>query len=111
MAAGMSGSALTFGIYPGGGTGSAEPGGPDRPDLVNQALNELQGHAGRPFTVRAYDVFTDRGDTAHATPLQAPAGYERYLGRGRRPNGVGSTSRSAATAHRCSARPLASSPT
>jgi hypothetical protein len=34
MAAGMSGTALTFGIYPGGGTGSAEPSAPDRPDLM-----------------------------------------------------------------------------
>jgi hypothetical protein len=80
----MSGANLTFGIYPGGGTGSVEPGGPDCPGRVNQALDELQGTAGRPFTVRAYDVYTDPGDTAQTTPRQAPAGYERYLGRGRR---------------------------
>ena len=83
MAEGMSGAGLTFGIYPGGGTGSAEPGGPDRPDLINQALDELQGHPGRPFTVRAYDVYTDPGDNTHATPRQAPPGYDRYLGNGR----------------------------
>jgi hypothetical protein len=81
MAGGMSGPGLTFGIYPGGGTGSAEPGGPD---LINQALDELQGTAGHPFTVRAYDVYTDPGDTGHTTTRQAPAGYERYLSRGRR---------------------------
>jgi len=74
---------LTFGIYPGGGTGSVELGGPDRPDLVNQALDELQGHPGRPFTVRAYEAYADPGDNTHATPRQAPAGYDRYLGNGR----------------------------
>jgi hypothetical protein len=75
---------LTFGIYPGGGTGSVEPGGPDCPGRINQALDELQGTARRPFIVRAYDVYADPGDTVPATPRQAPAGYERYLGHGRR---------------------------
>jgi hypothetical protein len=82
--AGLTSAGLTFGIYPGGGTGSAEPGGPDRPGRINQALDDLQGPAGRPFTIRAYEIYADPGDTAHTTPRQAPAGYQRYLGRGRR---------------------------
>jgi hypothetical protein len=75
---------LTFGIYPGsavGDVGLARP--PDRPDRINQALDQLQGPAGRTFAVRAYDVYADPGDTIHSTPLQTPAGYDRYLGRGR----------------------------
>lgn len=73
---------LAFGIYPGsavGDTGAAGP--PDRPDRINQALGELQGPAGRPFIVRAYDAYADPGDATRAT--QAPAGYDRYLGQGR----------------------------
>lgn len=94
---------LTFGIYPGGGTGSVEPGIPDQPDLINQALDELQGHAGRPFTVRAYDVYTDPGDSTHTTPRQAPAGYDRYLGNGRMLNLVAQYhSRSGDVASYCS---------
>ncbi|MGH3206751.1 MAG: hypothetical protein ACRDNO_03215, partial [Trebonia sp.] len=77
-------NALTFGIYPGGAMGNTELTGPrDRPDKINQALDELQGSADRPFIVRAYDVYADPGDTVHATTLQAPAGYGRYLGHGR----------------------------
>lgn len=78
---------LTFGIYPGsavGDGGAADaPGPPDRPGRINQALAELQGAPGRPFIVRAYDVYADLGDTVHATLLQTPAGYDRYLGQGR----------------------------
>ena len=77
-------SALTFGIYPGSAVGDTGPAGPpDRPDQINQALAQLQGPPGRPFTVRAYDIYADPGDTAHAATLQAPAGYDRYLGHGR----------------------------
>jgi hypothetical protein len=72
---------LTFGIYPGNAVGAAGPvGPPDRPDRINQALIQLQGAAGRPFIVRAYDMYTDPGDAA---PSQTPAGYDRYLGAGR----------------------------
>jgi hypothetical protein len=75
---------LTFGIYPGSAVGDSGPAGPpDQPDRINQALDELQGPAGRPFTVRAYDLYADPGDAVHPAPRQTPAGYERYLGRGR----------------------------
>jgi hypothetical protein len=77
-------NALTFGIYPGSAIGDPGPAGPpDRPDRINQALAQLQGAAGRPFTVRAYDSYADPDGTAHAAFLQAPAGYDRYLGHGR----------------------------
>jgi hypothetical protein len=77
-------SGLTFGIYPGGAIGNTEFRPlPDQPDKINQALDELQGSPDRPFVVRAYDAYADPGDTVHATTLQAPAGYDRYLGHGR----------------------------
>jgi hypothetical protein len=79
----MNSSGLTFGIYPGSAVGHAElcwP--PDQPDRINEALAQLQGSPGRPFIVRAYDAYLDPDD-AHATPRQAPVGYERYLDRGR----------------------------
>lgn len=75
---------LTFGIYPGsavGDTGAAGP--PDRPGQINEALGALQGRPGRPFIVRAYDLFADPGGTVHAALPQTPAGYDRYLGGGR----------------------------
>ena len=75
---------LTFGIYPGSAIGDAgAPGPPDRPGRISQALGRLQGGPGRPFLVRAYDVYTDPGDTGHVSMPQTPAGYERYLGDGR----------------------------
>ena len=75
---------LTFGIYAGSVLGNAERAGPpDRPDRINQALDQLQGRAGRPFVVRAYDIFADQGDTVHTRARQAPAGYDRYVGQGR----------------------------
>jgi hypothetical protein len=85
---------LTFGIYPGSAIGdsatgdsatedSGPTGPPDRPDQINQALDQLQGSPGRPFIVRAYDVYTDRGDAVRASLPQAPEGYGRYLGHGR----------------------------
>ena len=78
------GHGFTFGIYPGSAVGDVGPAGPpDRPDRINQALDQLQGGAGRPFIVRAYDVYADPGDTSHAAPVQTPAGYDRYLGQGR----------------------------
>jgi len=73
---------LTFGIYPGSAAGGTA-GPPDRPGRINQALDQLQGPAGRPFAVRAYDVYGDRGGAAEAEILATPAGYDRYLGRGR----------------------------
>ena len=67
-------NALTFGIYPGSAIGDPGPAGPpDRPDRINQALAQLQGSPGRPFIVRAYDIYADPGDTAHAVTLQTPA--------------------------------------
>ena len=75
---------FTFGIYPGSALGDHEnKGPPDRPDRINQALDELQGPAGRPFVVRAYETYADPGDAVRPAPIQAPAGYDRYLGRGR----------------------------
>jgi hypothetical protein len=54
--------ALTFGIYPGSAVGDTGPAGPpDRPDKISQALTELQGFPGRPFTVRAYVAYADPG--------------------------------------------------
>jgi hypothetical protein len=77
-------SRLTFGIYPGSAVGHDEPQRPpDRPDRIDQALGELQGRPGRPFIVRAYTAYADPGDTARTAPPQTPAGYDRYLGRGR----------------------------
>jgi hypothetical protein len=80
-------SSLTFGIYPGGAIGNTEFRPlPDQPDKINQALDELQGTQDRPFVVRAYAAYADPDDTvdtAHATTLLAPAGYDRYLGHGR----------------------------
>lgn len=78
-------NALTFGIYPGsavGDTGQAGP--PDRPDRILQALSQLQGRPARPFIVRAYDLYADPGDTGGAATRQVPAGYDRYLGQGRK---------------------------
>jgi hypothetical protein len=75
---------LTFGIYPGSAIADiGAPGPPDRPAQITQALRELQGSPGRPFLVRAYDVYADRGDTGHVSMLQTPPGYGRYAGQGR----------------------------
>jgi hypothetical protein len=75
---------LIFGIYPGSAVGGNGPAGPpDRPDRISQALDQLQGPGGRPFIVRAYDVYADPDDTSQPTALQAPEGYGRYLGQGR----------------------------
>ena len=79
------GDRITFGIYPGSAVGDAGPAGPpDRPDRINQALGQLQGVPGRPFIVRAYQAYADPGDTSRATLRHTPAGYDRYLGQGRR---------------------------
>ena len=75
---------LTFGIYPGSAIADVgAPGPPDRPARISQALRQLQGAPGRPFLVRAYDAYTDPGDTGHVSMPQTPARYERYLGDGR----------------------------
>jgi hypothetical protein len=76
---------LTFGIYPGSAigddTGGIVTGPPDLPDAINDALDELQGPASRPFLVRAYHPFTGSGSPARS---RAPVGAERYLRHGRR---------------------------
>jgi hypothetical protein len=71
---------LIFGIYAGSHVGATPLGGPpDQPDRITQALDELQGQAGQPFLVRAYDVFADPGDDTRRTALpQTPPGYVRY---------------------------------
>lgn len=74
---------LTFGIYPGSALGDELAGPPDRPDRINKALDQLQGRAGRPFLVWAYDAYADPGDTIPPAPRQAPARYDRYLGQKR----------------------------
>ena len=78
---------LTSGIYPGSVTGDAAGGialgPPDVPELINDALDELQGPDARPFTVRAYRIFADAGDTSQPIPLQTPEGFGRYVRRGR----------------------------
>lgn len=77
-------NALTFGIYPGSAIGDAGPAGPpDQPDKISQALAELQGSPGRPFIVRAYDIYADPGDNAMSSVPQTPARYQHYLGHGR----------------------------
>jgi hypothetical protein len=75
---------LMFGIYPGSAVGD-DAGGialgpPDVPGRINDALDELQGPAARPFMVRAYRIFTEAGQPA---PRQTPEGFGRYLRRGR----------------------------
>ena len=75
---------LTFGIYPGSAVGAVGAAGPpDRPDRINEALGQLQGSPERPFIVRAYEAYADPGGTDQAGLSQTPAGYDRYLGRGR----------------------------
>ncbi|MDT0414631.1 hypothetical protein RM574_03940 [Streptomyces sp. DSM 41982] len=77
---------MIFGIYPGGATGDdtggLATGAPDDPARVSEALDRLQGRAGRPFLVRAYTHYEDGdgGLLATATPADA----ERYAVRGRR---------------------------
>ncbi|MFJ4438253.1 hypothetical protein [Streptomyces sp. NPDC088923] len=77
---------MIFGIYPGGATGDDSgglaTGAPDDPARVGDALDRLQGAAGRPFLVRAYLHYEDGngGFLATATPADA----ERYAVRGRR---------------------------
>jgi hypothetical protein len=74
---------LVFGIYAGSGAGEqAAPGPPDEPERIDAALDELQGRPGRPFSVRAYQVFTDPGGP-ESPALQTPAGFRRYLRGGR----------------------------
>jgi hypothetical protein len=75
---------LTFGIYPGSAIADiGAPGPPDRPAQISQALRQLQGAPGRPFLVRAYDTYTDPGDTGHVGMPQTPPGYGRYAEEGR----------------------------
>jgi hypothetical protein len=77
-------NALTFGIYPGSAVGDPGPAGPpDLPGEIDRALARLQGSPGRPFRIRAYEVYADRGDTVHGSLPRTPADYGRYLGGGR----------------------------
>ena len=80
-------AALTFGIYPGSAAGDDHgeivAGPADDPRRVIKALDELQGHDGRPFLVRAYRVFADVGDHDRRSPTENPPSPSRYVGRGR----------------------------
>jgi hypothetical protein len=72
---------LTFGIYPGGPTGNEAGlalGAPDSPDLVERALFELQP-AGRPFVVRAYQIYAGNG----RVETETPADFVHYIHDGR----------------------------
>ncbi|NEA41346.1 hypothetical protein [Streptomyces sp. SID11385] len=77
---------MIFGVYPGGAagddTGGLATGAPDDPARVSEALDRLQGPAGRPFLVRAYLQYEDGNGGRLATA--APADAERYAVRGRR---------------------------
>lgn len=70
-------AALTFGIYPGGFAAPGQSGPPDDPELINAALDELQGT--HPLVVRAYREFGDNGGGRRETP----EGFERCLRHGR----------------------------
>ncbi|HEY7146173.1 MAG TPA: hypothetical protein VH637_18185 [Streptosporangiaceae bacterium] len=78
---------LLFGVYPGSATGDDAgrivTGPPDVPRRIDDALDELQGPAGRAFAVRAYRIFTDPADSSQSALPETPAGFGRYLGRGR----------------------------
>lgn len=88
---------LTFGIYPGGATGTdAGPDGaghptesgiaagpPDDPERIHDALRTLQGGEDRPFVVRGYVPFHDPSAPLPAT-LRTPENVERYARDGRR---------------------------
>ncbi|MDQ2737995.1 MAG: hypothetical protein M3Y35_05085 [Actinomycetota bacterium] len=81
------GDGLLFGIYPGGVAGD-DAGGwaggpPDDPDLITAALDRLQGHAGRPFLVRAYLAFTDDTRSGVSHPTSTPTEAARYATGGR----------------------------
>lgn len=73
---------LTFGIYAGSAAGGTA-GPPDDPDRVSQALGQLQGKPGRPFAVRAYEMYADPADVPGPGPSRTPEDCERYLGDGR----------------------------
>ena len=77
---------MNFGIYPGSAigddAGAIVTGPPDLPDAINDALDELQGPADRPFLVRGYCPFT--GGASSSLLSRAPVAVERYLGHGRR---------------------------
>jgi hypothetical protein len=76
---------MNFGIYPGSAigddTGGIVTGPPDLPYAINDALDQLQGPASRPFLVRAYHPFSGGGSPAVS---RTPVGVERYLRHGRR---------------------------
>src|SRR5215212_6857785 len=76
---------FTFGIYPGGATGTevgAEAYGPaDNPLQIEAALHTLQGGT-RPFLVRAYKPFHDSPE-ARTLARNTPENPEQYLRDGR----------------------------
>lgn len=76
---------LTFGIYP-GGTSGTETGlatGPaDRPEHINQALDKLQG-IHQPLIVRGYVHYQGR-ETAPGMYTPHPAGITQYARNGRK---------------------------
>src|SRR3954449_7508368 len=80
----MMASTFTFGVYPGGITGSPDGlviGPPDDPDRIKAALDTLQGDA-RAFYVRGYLPFQDGSDLG-TDVRETPERIERYLGPGR----------------------------
>lgn len=77
---------LTFGIYPGGpsGTEAGITTGPDDdPTQIERALALLQGNDGRRFIVRGYEPFRD-SPTDRSIARRTPVAMEQYIHSGRR---------------------------
>ncbi len=77
---------LSFGIYPGSGTGvdslEMQVGPPDEPARIQAALDDLQGD-GRPFIVRGYIPYHDASSTRPVTS-STPKDVAQYARDGRR---------------------------
>lgn len=78
---------LTFGIYPGGSTGTESGlavGPPDDPTHIQEALRALQGDVNQPFIVRGYEHFQDSPSVMTPNVLPSPMRVEQYIRDGRR---------------------------
>ncbi len=78
---------LTFGIYPGGSTGTESglaDGPPDDPTHIQEALRVLQGDVNQPFIVRGYEHFQDSPSVTTPNVLPSPIRVEQYIRDGRR---------------------------